>query len=110
MKSEYVLESTKRFMKRIYLFASVYGLSDHVITANNGDRLVLNCNDRSLGQLQGNISLTWKKDGVTIPNDDPRLKCGREIKGNLLLKEVRQRTLDLTYAMLQQTTSKDLAV
>ena len=77
----------------IYLFISVYGHriseSSRSERVNNGDRLVLNCSDRNLDQFQGNMNFTWKKNSVTIPNDDPRLNA--DGKGTLLLEHVRQR-------------------
>ncbi|CAH3031300.1 unnamed protein product [Pocillopora meandrina] len=78
---------------QIYPGTSVYGQriyeSSRSERVNNGDRLVLNCSDRNLDQFQGNANFTWKKNSVTIPNDDPRLNA--DGKGTLLLEHVRQR-------------------
>ena len=76
-----------------YLFALVYGqdilISDKSFSVNNGDRLVLNCADRDLSLLQGTVNVTWFKDGVTIPDEDPRVNAVAD--DTLLLAQVQQK-------------------
>ena len=101
----------------IHIFISVYGQeilnSVKAFSVNNGDRRVLDCVDRKLDQLQGNIDLTWGKDGGTIPNDDPRLNVAGN--GTLLLDPVRQKdagryTCNVTADNFQSTSSTTLFV
>ena len=55
---------------------------------NNGDSLVLWCTDRDLRTLRGQVSLTWDKNNVPIPNNDPRLNT--VANGTLSLQQIRK--------------------
>ena len=79
----------------------------------NGESLVLWCTDRDLHSLQGDVTLSWVKDGVTIPDADPRVNT--VANGTLLLAHVRQRdagtyTCTVTADFFLSTTTTRLAV
>ena len=57
-------------------------------SVNNGDNLILWCTDRDLRTLPGQVSLTWDKDNVQIPNNDPRLNT--VANGTLSLQQIRE--------------------
>ena len=83
---------TKWLINPTHLISTVFGgvILDtyRSFSVNNGDSLILWCTDRDLRTLQGQVSLTWVKDDVQIPNNDPRLNT--VANGTLSLQQIRK--------------------
>ena len=63
--------------------------SSKSFSVHNGEQVVLNCTNTDLHSLHGQVTIAWDKDGVAIPDSDPRLNVRRN--GTLLIAHAREK-------------------